>query len=351
MEDTKKVIKEDINFLEYPNWVLNRRSKATSWFIEKPHGKYEIDSPRGLPTHFDKLILYYLLYKLSEENQFQSLEILTTRYEIAKHIFGGKKISGKDKFDRIIASLKRWKGLSINFEGLFYEGDGYTIRGFAIIDEYVFHKTSKKLYIRFNNAYIKQLQETKFYKLIDFEQYKNLSRGISARLYEILIKTFKERDSWSISLQALAEKLTLEKRKKAKAYYTHDVLAQVKPGINEINKKTDLHINFEYHKNTTICVFKKIKKGAAQRANAQYQGATLLKKSKNRTGVASTKELVDPVHQACFTYFLTLDTQEQTRIMHEVERHPFIRFIPEKATQVYAYMTALKLWPIEEVQR
>lgn len=39
-----------------------------------PPWKYEILSPHGLPTHFDKLILYYILLKLWKKTQFESLE-------------------------------------------------------------------------------------------------------------------------------------------------------------------------------------------------------------------------------------------------------------------------------------
>jgi hypothetical protein len=68
-------------------------------------------------------------------------------------------------------------------------------------------------------------------------------------LYEILIKTFKDRDIWQIGIVKLAEKLTLEK------HYPSQILEKLQPAINEINKNTELKINLDYNKETHICTF------------------------------------------------------------------------------------------------
>lgn len=343
MDELEKLIKEDINFLEYPNWVLDRKSKATRWLVEKGHGKYEIACAWGLPTYFDKLVLYYLLYKLYKESEFKILELVTTRYEIAKQIFPENKNLGKQQFDRIMSSLKKWKAVSIHFEGVFYEGDGHTIRGFSVLDEYVLRKETKVLKLRFNEAYIKQLQETKFYKLIDFEQYRKLSRSISARLYEILIKNFKDRDIWIISIKNLAEKLTLEKRSNAKNYYPSDVIAQLNPGINEINKKTNLTLLFTYDKNQEVCTFKKV-------ATFKPAKKDLLEKEKNPDSI---KEKAQEEHNQkltkCLSYFDSLNEDEKNRILNDIQRDPFMRFIPEKSAQILAYLTVNKFRDFADV--
>ncbi len=256
MLEEKKIIKDDINFLEYPNWVVDEKTKQQHLVVERQNGKYEIFSPRGLPTHFDKIVLYCLLHKLFAASN-ENLEITTTRYAIAKSIFD-RKITDTEQFARIMKALKKWKAVSINFEGIFYSDNSHSERYFSIIDDVILNSKTKKLYIRFNQQYIKQLNETTFYKLIDFDQYKKLKSAVSARLYEILIKNFKDRDMWVISIKNLAEKLTLEKRSNAKDYYPSDVLAQLRPGINEINKKTDLAVMFNYHKDQGMCTFQKM---------------------------------------------------------------------------------------------
>lgn len=248
----KQTFKEDINFLEWPTWVVKEKTKSKQIIIEKPNGRYELISPLGLPTHFDRLILYSLLYSLEAD----SLEVKTSRYKIAKHI--DRKITASHQYTRILNSLKKWQSLSINFSGIFYEGDKHTMRFFSIIDDVIFTEETKELYIKFNQQYIKQIRESKFYKYIDFSIYKKLSTSAGARLYEVLVKNFKDRDTWSIKFHNIAEKLTLEKRTGNSNYFPSDVIAILKSALHEINCKTELKINFNYDSKTKLCSFEKV---------------------------------------------------------------------------------------------
>lgn len=329
MQENKKVFKEDINFLEYPTWVLTTKNKAITWVIEKEKGRYEISSSKGLPNHFDKLLLYFLLYKLLETD-FNSTEIKTTRYEIVKNIFNQKKVTGKDKFERVMISLKKWKSVSIHFEGIFYEGDAYRIKGFSIIDEYDLNKETKELYIKLNSAYIKQLKESKFYKLIDFEQYKKFSKAVSARLFEVLIKTFKERNEWVTNIQSLAEKLTFEKRPNAKAYYPSDILRSLKPSINEINKKSDMQIDFKYNKDTNVCIFKKVKKTKEKFVPASKENDEI---------IINQKKL-----KKCLEQFNLLSQEEKDEIMRAIRMDDFLKFQPDDNSRIFSYMTRCNLF-------
>jgi len=325
MKEEKKLLKEDINFLEYPNWTLSRKKSVTTYNIKKDNGTYEVISPFGLPKHFDKIVVYFLLYKLCHSKA-SSYTLITSRYEIAKNIFGGNHF-GKNVYDRIMRAIKRWKSIAINFEGLFYYGDGYTIRGFSVIDEYILRKDTGELIIKFSESYVKQLQETTFYKLIDFEQYKILHKASSARLYELLCKSFKARNEWAINIQSLAEKLTFEKRKNAKLYYPSDVLRYLKPGIKEINKKTDLAIKFEYNKKNGICLFKKAKK------QSQYMPAKSSRLDKS-------KMLVNK-KQAFLESFKVLSQEEQDRVKDAASRDQFLKYLT-KEDQIVAYMAREK---------
>jgi hypothetical protein len=253
----KQLIKDDINFLENPNWVVNESSKKQQLVIEKEKGIYQISCSEGLPTRFDKIVLYFLLYKLLENKNNDSNRISISRYEIARAVYL-KKSLGKTEYDRIMLSLKKWKAILIKFEGIFYEKDNYTLRYFSVLDNVVLNGKNQRLYLKFNEDYVQQIERSKFYKYIDFDEYKKLIKPLSARLYEILIKTFKERLAWHIDIKNLAEKLTLEKRPQAKHYYPSDVLIKIKPAINEINKSTHLKIDFNYHKEDERCEFKKI---------------------------------------------------------------------------------------------
>ncbi len=257
----KSIIKDDINFLEYPNWVVVEKEALKEFVIEKDNGAYKIaTSVDSLPNRFDKIVLYYLLYELFDTTKPTLSQITTTRYKLVKNIFYRTNSVGRTHYERIMLSLKRWSAIFIEFEGVFYDGDNYTKRYFHVIDDVILDDKKRQLYIKFNDQYIKQLKESNFYKLINFEEYKKLTKPISARLYEILVKTFKSRWIWQTGIIKLAEKLTLEKRKNSKNYYPSDVLIKVRPAINEINIKTELEIKLEYDKKTQICKFTKIKK-------------------------------------------------------------------------------------------
>lgn len=341
MEASKKIIRDDVNFLEYPNWVIGDKKIRHTWTVCKERGKYEITCPFGLPKHFDKIVLYCLLYKLHRENDLGEYKLVTNRYEIAKSIFGGNQFS-KNVYDRLLKSLRRWQSISINFEGVFYEGDGYTIRGFSIIEEFVLRKDSGELTIRFNEAYVKQIEETKFYKLIDFEQYKKLHKASSARLYEVLCKTFQDRKEWAINIQLLAEKLTFEKSAGAQNYYPSDVLRYLKPAINEINKKTELEIDFQYNKETAVCVFKKVvKKASVSKEKDKFNPATRVDAQSSKKSTQTKDNFVQQV-SLCIEYFEKLPKEEQDAITDGIQNDK-MTFL-DKNMRIYLHMKSNNLW-------
>ena len=268
--DRKKIIKDDINFLEYPNWIVTEREKVKEVTIEKEYGVYKLfTGVDRLPDRFDKIVLYYLLSLLLKVSQLELTEIKTTRYKVAKGIFYKTKNVGKSEYKRIMTSLKRWTAIFIEFNGIFYDGNEYTNQYFHIVDNVTLNEKTKELSIKFNEVYIKQLRETNYFKLINFDEYKLLKRPVSARLYEILIKTFKDRDQWQIDIIKLGEKLTLEKR------YPSQILEKLIPAVNEINKNTTLKIHLDYNKETHICTFTKVKQNQVMELEAKPKEANL----------------------------------------------------------------------------
>jgi hypothetical protein len=233
---------------------VSKRDFPNELLIQKDNGFYEIKSSEGIPVRFDKVVLYYLLHKLSADNDLNSAEVVTTRYEISKNVFSQEKNFSKAKYDRIMLALRRWKAIYIRFEGVFLEESGnFTEKYFAIIDSVVLDKKTKKLWIRFNDLYIKQIRESRLYKTIDFEVYKTIMRPVAIRLYEILMSRFLLEKKWLVYIDDLGEQLTLGKRA-----YPSQILVALKPAIKEINSKANLGLEFSYIKETGICVFKKI---------------------------------------------------------------------------------------------
>lgn len=249
MSDKKTPIKEDINFLEYPNWLVSERSDFKTLTIEKENGRYVIsttDNIDRLPDRTDKIVLYYLLHVIlpTKKNK-----LITSRYNILKNAFDN---TSKQYYERIIDSLNRWLSITILFDGVFYGDNEYTARGFHILDGYKLNNDGK-LEIYFDEQYLEQLRKTDYFKLINFNEYKRLKKPVAARSYEILIKTFKDRYTWKIDIIKLAEKLTLSKR------YPSQVLEKLIPAVNEINRQTELNVKLDYNKKTRICTFTKVK--------------------------------------------------------------------------------------------
>lgn len=229
-------------------------------------------------------------------------------------------------------ALKKWKTVSVFFDGVFFEKDGHVVKGFAIIDEFELKKETGELSITFNKSYLRQLKDTKFYKLIDFEQYKKLHRTSSARLYEVLVKTFEGRTEWSIGIQSLAEKITFEKREGVKNYYASDVLRHLTPAIKEINQKTDLCIDFQYNKDTGICIFKKLKKPKDK----------FLPAIRATEGKQSKKPSLANQMAACMEEFKALPADEQKIIRDDIKRQQMFKFMPDEEARIFTYMTNRK---------
>jgi hypothetical protein len=231
---------------------VDNKRPIKSFTIEKPNGKYHVSTTEDcdrLPDHLDKTILYYLLLQKNKT-------VSTTRYEISNRIFNSDT---SHYYEKIEKAIKRWFSISINFEGVFFTGDGYTKRGFHVIDSYKFEKKDNRgenLVIQINSEFYDQLERTHFFKYVDFNEFHKLKKPISASLYEHLIKQFKGRNTWRISILKLAEKLTINRK------YPYDILVKLKPAVNEINKNTNFKFTMDYDEETKRCLFTLLGKDA-----------------------------------------------------------------------------------------
>jgi hypothetical protein len=246
------IIKDDVNFLKNPNWVVSKKDCLKQVVILNNFGSYEMKTSTkfGLPVRLDKTILYYLKSKLFSCN-LNSNQIQTTRYEIAKNVFVKSESFSQAKYQRIMVSLERWKEISLIFNKSFYEKDNYVDKSFSIIDDFEINQ-NKKLLIKFNDAYIDQIRESSSYKMLDFYQYRNLRKPISLRLYEILLKNLSESAVFYTDIKILADNITLQRKS-----YESQILASLQPAVNEINNQTNLKVEFQYDRNLSLCIFKK----------------------------------------------------------------------------------------------
>ena len=91
-------------------------------------------------------------------------------------------------------------------------------------------------------VYKRQVQNTAYYRFLNFNQVKALRSPLATRLYQLLVKTFKNRDTWEIDAVLLAEKIPMKQK-----FPAHIVL-KIKPAMNRIYKYTDLKVTVEERK-------------------------------------------------------------------------------------------------------
>jgi len=251
MKNDKETIKQDINFLEKPLWHPKERNKNTIFEMKDEHG-YKYESVKGIPSKVDIMILYYLLL-VSQQNRYEC-RIETSLYKIMK---GCDMPTTKEKKDRIIDSLARWKRVNISFSGVFFDGIKYDKAEFSIINDYWVDDNKRYVIINFNENWIKTIKESNFFKYISFNEMKHLRSPVAIRLYEILSKSFYKRKEWKIGVIKLKDKIPLQE----KHYST--IKRKIESAVNTINRKTDMNIEMSVekkHRNDGIITFRKVEK-------------------------------------------------------------------------------------------
>ncbi len=368
---SKKVFKYDINFFEFPMWVVDKKTINNELIIKKDCGTYTITSSGELPSHFDVIVLYYLLTEIHKKDQWKSLEIRTTRNIIAKEVFSCFKEIGSNHYAQIWHAIERWKWIDLKFDGIFYEDKHHTTRLFGVIEDVILNHKTKELYIRFNQQFIQQIDQSSFYKYVNFDVFKKLTRATSARLYEILSKSFLSSDKFPIGLDNLAEKLTLGKRNGVSNYYPSDVLKKLKIAVADISKKTDLKISFSFNKEDKQCTFTSTQKhppsrqgryGAVSRRSLGEDGQEpkINLASDNAVNKTSHHKTIKPAAvlkekkvelpnlakqiEAAMEKFNAMPLEEQKNIRAAIKKDKFLNeLFKNEEARIYTYMTSLKI--------
>lgn len=243
---SKEMVKQDINLLEYPLWFQDEceAEKSESGFIWRQSKGTDPNTKSFLlkagfkpPVKTDLVFLLYLL--LESQKQSWKDEIYLTRYQVIKNC--GLTISA-EWYNRLADSLDRWEQVRIEFDGAFYNGREYKTLHFGIIDSWGIDEKTKHLRIRFSPEYLSMIQNTSYCRYLNFDQVKALRSPLATRLYQLLVKTFKNRDTWEIDAVLLAEKIPMKQK-----FPAHIVL-KIKPAMNRIYKYTDLKVTVEERK-------------------------------------------------------------------------------------------------------
>ncbi|MCD4831749.1 MAG: replication initiation protein [Anaerohalosphaeraceae bacterium] len=229
----EKQLKQDINFLEYPLWFQNSKMAKLrdDGYVWRDRKGFVFRTGYNPPTRTDYIFLCYLLLKCQESNWKEEIEL--TRYEVLKACDLNK---GLKNYNRLENSLTRWNMVGLEFRGIFYDGVEYQIIQFGIIDDWDIEKQTKRLRVRFNPKWLLCIKQSRFFQFIEFEDIKNLNSPLALRLYELLIKAFRGRDTWEINALKLAVKIPMAQK------YPSDILPKIRIALDQINKNTSIKI-------------------------------------------------------------------------------------------------------------
>jgi hypothetical protein len=244
-------VKQNINFLEYPLWFQDEiaAANAEQGMIWKDREGFIYRAGYKPPVKTDAIILLYLLMQSQKHNYNQELTL--TRYQILNDC--GLDVCAKS-YNRLEDGLKRWKMVSIEFAGTFYDGESYSAINFGIIDSWSIHEQTKELKVIFSPSFIKMMLGKGFFNYINFAEFKKLRSPLATRLYEILSKSFHGREIWEINAIKMAEKIPMKER------YPAHIVPKIKTAINRINKCSDTKFLLETRnidRGQTILCFKK----------------------------------------------------------------------------------------------
>ena len=229
----KKLIKQDIGFLEYPLWFQDCQvaERTNEGFVWQDLDGFTYRAGYKPPVKVDLIILLYILLRSQQDDWKEELEF--SRFEILKAC---GMATGKREYERLNDSLKRWKMVGVEFQGTFYDGKTYRFMNFGIIDGWELEENSKRLRVTVSSQWLEKIKDSNYCKMIDFEQIKSLRSPLTTRLYELLIKTFQTRPHWSCGARKLAAKIPMKEQ------YPADIIPKIKTAVSRINEKTELQI-------------------------------------------------------------------------------------------------------------
>ena len=226
----KKLVKQDINFLEYPLWFQDER--LPEGFVWKDRDGFVYRAGYKPPTRLDGLYLMYWMLRSQQAGWAEHICVTQRNNMSSCGVY-----PNKSKSLRLQDSCERWINVTVKFKGTFYDGKRYENLQFNIINDWWTNKKTKHLQIDFNKIWLEKVKHSNFFKLIDFNEIRRLRSPRAARLYELLVKNFQARDEWVIDAQKLAHKYPMPRK------YVSQIIRDVKAALDDITRHTSLQVN------------------------------------------------------------------------------------------------------------
>ncbi|HZZ26695.1 MAG TPA: plasmid replication initiator TrfA [Pirellulales bacterium] len=198
----------------------------------------------GLPTAIDDEVLFGLIQRTAQHNNFTQSKVSFTRHQLIQ-ILGWKNRSWA--YERLEESLCRWKGVSIYYTSGWWDNAKkvFTDReALGVIDYFRVRDGRRKAtgddsdesYFMWNEAFFQSFQSG-YLNRLDFGVYRSLKRPAAKRAYRFLTKRFYHRPVWTFDLKTFAfEKIGLSRN-----YDTGQLKARLKPALDELQTVGVIH--------------------------------------------------------------------------------------------------------------
>jgi len=208
--DVVKKVRHNINLLDRPLFVASSKKAKLDHYTDD-NGFTLTTVKYGLPTIFDKKMLYLLMYEAQKRGtnviEFKSVYELVQSMGLTMCI---------DSYRRVDRSLKRLANTRLEFtDESFYEtsSKSKSVRSLAIVGDLLLSRD--KICVTVEQAFL-DLHEMQFTRNIPIATIMKFTNPVALRLFEIACKIIGS-NSWFIGLDKLQGKLaiTYDKRRDA----------------------------------------------------------------------------------------------------------------------------------------
>lgn len=217
-------VNRNIATLEYAIW--NPASNIGTLYS---HGEYMITSAPGIPCAYDINILNWLLYKAQSKKS-----PLIKYHSFRTLIMDLGYVPSKKSYRLVEESLRRWSCVVLNYPQDKYFRSPLKTLVFRRIN--IGSPTSGKslaVEIEFTKEFFK-LNNSKYSAKLPVKATASL-KPYTRRLYEILVKSFYNREDWSCGIDKLKSKMMCD-------YTDYEFVRRVKSGVKEMKHLIDVKV-------------------------------------------------------------------------------------------------------------
>ena len=211
--------RDEMNLAEFPIALLSERAPKGMKTLTFRDGAGTLtvtgSDAYGLPTAADSDVLIGLIQLTKEANNFRNPKVPFTRYALLKLL---EWPMHSHYYNRLGESLKRWHGVSLNYEQLWWDNNVKTKidASFHILESVIIVDTPPRRGGRvssqielplstftWNQVFFKSCGDGNL-KRLDLGTYFSLKSAVSKRMYRFLDKRFYLRPDWTFGLREFA---------------------------------------------------------------------------------------------------------------------------------------------------